>query len=429
MIRKKAGLKRTYSVLALMLSMALLFGCSSQAAPEAGQASNPITFWYDKTGVAGEAIEKTINSFKQAHPELQVNSVYVADLTVGGGQKLLSAIAGGTGPDVVFFDRFQIASWAEQDALTDLTSLMEQNGVDSSRFYPAAWNEVVVGGKIFGMPVTTDGRVLFYNKDHFKEAGLNPDNPPRTIEELEQAAAQLDAKSADGNRAAFVPWAGQGNFYTWGWTFGGEFYNPDTEEVTANDPNIVAAMQWIQDYANAHDVTKFSAITSNAQLDPFAAGQISMEVGNNLLVSTIKNNNPDLNYGVTPIPAPKGLESTTWSGGYSVVIPRGAKNVEGGFELVKYFAEDTAQEFMAGAYLSVVPEVNEKVFADDPVSRQILGLLDIAHWRPVISQGQLLWNELQSGLETAYNNKANPRDILNDITAKVNEALKQDRQH
>ncbi|AJY77500.1 hypothetical protein VN24_04570 [Paenibacillus beijingensis] len=417
----------------------MLFGCSqasetagtsngssaNTAASGSASAGKTVTFWHDKTGVAGEAITAAANAFQADHPEIKLNVVYVADLTVGGGQKLLSAVAGGTAPDAVFFDRFQIASWADQGALVDVTDRVSADKLDKNRFYPAAWNEVVYKDRVYGLPVSTDGRVLYYNKDHFKEAGLDPEKPPATIKELEEDAAKLTVK--DGGtykRFGLIPWSTQGNFYTWGWVFGGDFYNTETGEVTANNPKNVEALQWLQQFANKYDISAMQSLSDASKVNPFAAGVTSMVIGNNLTSAQIRDANPKLDFGVTAIPTPSGQNNVTWSGGYSVVIPKGAKNPDGAWELLKYFTGDKAQEELAKAYLSVVHSVNEKVFKDDPINTRILSVLNDARWRPVIPQGQLLWNELQSAMDLAVNNKGNPQELLDGVTDKVNAALK-----
>lgn len=417
---------RILIVTAYTCFLGLLLGCSNNDS----KADTPsMTFWHDKTGVAAEAVTAIAQSFQDEHPEIKVNTVYVADLSEGGGQKLLTAIAGGDPPDAVFFDRFQIASWANQQALTDLTDRVAASSLDPNRFYKASWSEVVYEDKVYGIPVTIDGRVLFYNKDHFKEAGLDPDQPPSTIRQLEEYAGKLNLVEGNGfKRFGFVPWFSQGNFYTWGWVFGGEFYNDLSSQVTANEPHLVEALTWLQMYARQYNMSAVRSITDSKQVSPFAAGQISMEIGNNLEAATIKANNPSLNYGVAPIPTPDGNRQTTWSGGFSLVIPRGAKNPDAAWELVQYFAGDKAQETVGKVYLSVIPEVNERLFKDDPVNKQIMSLLDIAHWRPVIPQGQLLWNELVKAMDLAISGNAEPESILSDVTSKVNAELKQSQQ-
>lgn len=414
--------KRLRTMVIVLLCLVILLGCSAK--DRSLSAEKVMTFWHDKTGVAAEAVDSIVKGFQKQHQSYKVNSVYVADLTVGGGQKLLTAIAGGEPPDAVFFDRFQIASWASQEALTDLTDRVRDSGMNTDLFYKAAWNEVVYKERIYGLPVTTDGRVLFYNKDHFLEAGLDPNRPPATIAELEEYAAKLMLKEGQRyKRLGFVPWLGQGSFYTWGWAFGGDFYDSRTKQVTANEPKLVAAMEWLQDYSEQYEAQKINAFTGSEAVDPFLTGQVSMEIGNNLLVANLKANNPALNYDIAPIPTPDGEEEMTWSGGYSVVIPRGAEHPDEAWELIRYFAGDEAQELIGKAYLSAIPEVNERIFHNDPINKKIMSLLDNAHWRPVIPQGQLLWNELSSAVDLAINGKDTPERLLNEVTARVNTAL------
>lgn len=397
---------------------------SAAAASPASKAKGTVTFWHDKTGVMGDSLNAAAAKFQEAHPEWKVESVYVADLTVGGGQKLMTSVLGGQAPDVVFFDRFQIASWADQEALVDITDRVAADKLDSSRFYPSSWNEVVYKKKVYGVPVSTDGRVLFYNKEHFKAAGLDPEKPPKTIRELEEAAAKLTVKEGNAfKRIGFAPWQNQGNFYTWGWVFGGSFYDEATGKVTANDPKLVEALQWLQDYAAKYDPVEVKSLASSTQVDAFVAGNSSMVVSNNLLAATIKANNPGLNYGVAEIPTPGGDRTVTWSGGYSLVIPKGAKNPDGAWELMRYFTQDEGQEFVTRFHLSVVPSVNQKVFANDPASLKVMSMLSQSKWRPVIPQGQLLWNELANAMDMAINNKGKPQQLLDDVTAKVNTAL------
>jgi multiple sugar transport system substrate-binding protein len=416
----KKGLRA--GLAAVLLTLVLLAGCSSVAAVDS-QAARTVTFWHDKTGVAAEALEQALAGFREQHPEITVNAVYAADLSVGGGQKLLTAIAGGNAPDAVFFDRFQIAAWAEQGALTDLSGRVAADAVNPHRFYSSAWDEVMYGAGIYGLPVTTDGRVLFYNKEHFALSGLDPDRPPTTIAQLEEYAERLTISGGAGyERFGFVPWLGQGSFYTWGWAFGGSFLDEAAERISLQDERLVSALEWLQHYAEAGDKRHMNALAASGPHEPFASGLVSMEIGNNLLAATIRQINPELDYAIAPIPVAEGSSFRTWSGGYSMVIPKGARNEEDGWSLVKYFTEDKAQQALASVYLSVVPALNERLFADDPVNGAIVKLLPRSYSRPVLPQGQLLWNELAVALDMAVNGKGEPRQLLELAEARVNAA-------
>ncbi len=127
----------------------------------------------------------------------------------------MTAIAGGNAPDLVFFDRFKVGSWANQGSLTSLTEYAERDGISREDFYEYTWDESSYEDDLYAVPLTTDSRLLFYNKDHFSEVGLDPDNPPTTIAELEEAADLLTI--IDGNRIerlGLIPWISQGWLYS-----------------------------------------------------------------------------------------------------------------------------------------------------------------------------------------------------------------------
>ncbi len=95
------------------------------AAPAAGGAAQATVEWWDsQTGVDEEITKKMIDTFQQKNPDIKINRTYIAqEQGTQANQKLLTAIAGGTPPDVYKFDRFIVAQFAAQDFLTDLTDL------------------------------------------------------------------------------------------------------------------------------------------------------------------------------------------------------------------------------------------------------------------------------------------------------------------
>ncbi|GIN71414.1 ABC transporter substrate-binding protein [Bacillus sp. J14TS2] len=425
-----------FMLIAMLTLLLFLSGCSSNEGASSGgkkgdDDKTEITFWHGSTGIGLEAMEALVKSFEEAHPDIKVKMVYT-EANEGADQKLLTSVTGGNPPDVATFDRFKVGSWADQDALTDLTDMAAADGISRDRYYPYAWDEASYEDKLYAIPYSTDSRLLYYNKDHFKEVGLDPDDPPKTIEELEAAAEKLTIK--EGNRfkrIGFIPWYGQGWLYSWGWSFGGEFYDESTGEVIANDPKIVEALEWMVEFGKKYDVEDISGFESSAgsdALDPFISGQLSMKIDGNWTVTGISKFKPDLNYGVTPIPTPTGTDFTTWSGGHSFIIPKGAKNVEAAWEFLKYFGgPEGAKAYyskLEGDF-SVQPLVNEELGrGDDPILKEFVDILPNSHHRPVISEGQLLWNELATAVENSTRGNGTPQENLDKATEAVNKALK-----
>ncbi len=388
-----------------------------------------ITFWHGTTDVEKEALEEIVKKFNEKNPETKVKPVYIAQQGEGQNEKLLAAIAGGHPPDVAYFDRFEIGSWAEQGSLTEITEQAKKAGIDNESYYDYAIAEATYKGKLYGLPMDSDSRLLFYNKDHFKEAGLDPEKPPKSIAELEKAAKKLTVKK--GNRfeqIGFVPWYGQGWLYTWGWAFGGDFYDEKSGKVIAHDPKVVESLQWMADYAKKYgieDVTAFTDSAGSAAESPFLTGQLSMMVNVPTQIGGIQKYKPDLNYGVAPIPTPTGDNFTTWAGGFSFVIPKGSKHEKEAWEFMKFAAGPEGQEIyskMTGNFASI-QSINEELYKDDPIKKEFVDSLLQAHHRPVISEGSLLWNELTKARDLAIREKNSPEKLLKAVSNKVNDAL------
>jgi multiple sugar transport system substrate-binding protein len=210
----------------------ILAACTPQAGGrqagsggQAGAKQVTLEFWtpWAPNAPDGQLLQNTLlPEFEKANPGFKVNYTQVA--TSGNTQaseKLLTAINAGTPPDVNYFDRFIVTSWAAQGFLTDISDYAKRDNFTQTMFLKEAWDEATWAGKLYATPFTTDFRMLYYNKAHFQEAGLDPNKPPKTIAELDETAEKLTRRDgAKFSRMGFVPWAYQGWLYTWGWLWG-----------------------------------------------------------------------------------------------------------------------------------------------------------------------------------------------------------------
>ncbi|WP_413376422.1 ABC transporter substrate-binding protein [Paenibacillus taichungensis] len=423
--------KIAFPILVYFLAMSLLVtACSTKgdSSDQAGEGNTTVTMWHGLTSIDLDNMNKVVKAFEEKNPTIKMKLVYT-ESSEGSDQKLLTAVAGGNPPDVALFDRFKVGTWAAQGSLTDLSSMAAESGIRKEMYYPFAWEESSYQGKLYAMPMDTDSRLLFYNKDHFKEVGLDPNKPPQTIAELEAAAEKLTIKEGKRfKRIGFIPWYSQGWLYTWGWAFGGEFKDAATGKITANDPKVVEALQWMTDFGkkyNVEDIAGFTSAAGTEEMDPFISGQVSMKISGNFTVKGIEKFKPDLNYGVAPIPTPTGTNFTTWSGGGSAIIPKGAKNVAAAWKFLEFLGKEEGQTLLnADSQISVIDSVNDKYgYKDDPIMKEFINILPNSHNRPVIPEGQLLWNELASATEKATRGNGTPKENLDRVTEIVNKAL------
>lgn len=306
--------------------------------------------------------------------------------------RFLVSVAGDSSPDVIQFDRYAVAEWAARGGFEPLDQYIAKDkaaGIDTpepSKFYPAAWNEAMYDGKSYGIPISIDNRVLMYNKDSFRRAGLvdangNP-TPPRTWEDtrtfmrkltvvqhrstgeqmtLERyfeslpagAPRRLDAKSHKLVNVGFIPMYGNSWLYIFGWMNRGEFMSADGRTVTLNDPQIVEALNWCKsiydELGGYEEVRGFEQGFQGGALDPFISGKVSMKIDGYWQMQTLGQFARNVEFGCAPPPLPEstiaaGIDKLSWTGGWTYSIPATARNKDAAWELIRYLTSKDAIE-------------------------------------------------------------------------------------
>lgn len=418
--------------LSLLVVLVMVLSVISTAA-----AKTTLDVWVAMTATDYKPFEKLMEEYERLNPDIEINALQV---TTGETnlQKLLTAIAGGTAPDaMIYFDRFNTAQWAAQGALMPITRYVEaSNVIKPDDYYPAAWDEVNFKGDIYGLPYETDARALFYNKNMFREAGLDPEKPPRTWEEVDLYNEKLTKKNKDGSYdvIGFIPWEGQGWLYTWGWLAGGEFYNPETRRVTLTDPRIVKALQWQVDFAKKYGVTEVASFRSGfgtLSMNPFVAGKLAMIVTGPWDLTYYRQYNENLDFGVAPLPYPEdGGVPCTWAGGHSNIIPRGAKHPDEAYKFIEWVSTGDRLAYWNKEtnHIPTIRSVAERPeFVNDPLLKVFIDILPTARNRPVIPAGQTLWDQLVAAAEKARHGELSPEAALREAERRVNNELRRMR--
>lgn len=165
------------------------------------------------------------------HPEVQINlrTVQFRDMV----NDLARAIAAGNAPDITYIDNPEVALFASRGLLLDLRPMIEQSEVIRlDDIYPGPLASVSYEGGIYGIPRGANTIALYYNADMFRAAGLDPDNPPRTWDELYEAAKVLTDPEAGVYGLAFSAVAteeGTFQFLPWIQMTGGDYDHVNTE--------------------------------------------------------------------------------------------------------------------------------------------------------------------------------------------------------
>ncbi|MGN0972841.1 MAG: ABC transporter substrate-binding protein [Aristaeellaceae bacterium] len=424
--------------LALVLTLVLLAACMPLGALAEGEVTT-VTVWHTwGSGANLDALNVIVDSFNETvgkEKGIVVDINYVASKQSGNThtmEKLMAAIAANEAPDIALLDNFQVASWAAQNALMPLDELMESVKLDIGNMYDWAQEGSSYRGSTYSIPYNGEVRCLFVNMDMFEDAGLTEADIPRTIDQLTEVAKKLTIEDEQGFvQAGFIPWNNAGKpIYTWGWAFGGEFYDAENNVLTVNAPEIIEAVQWEYDLASSFGLTKFrdwaSSVTSGSgTTDAFIAGKVAMTVKRNDELTDINTYAPDMNLVIAPIPTKDESLTTTWAGGWGWTIPRGSQHPEAAIEFMKYTASEEAQTLLVNHCnkLSVLDTVNTAVYADNPQFETVLEVLPYARIRPAVPVGQMLWDNLNTVLNNVLNDIGTPESELNALYESINDEL------
>jgi multiple sugar transport system substrate-binding protein len=403
--------------------------------PTRAQDSGEVVFWCDFVANDFANVKAVADAYNAQATGAKVNLVQIPAGNETDVTKLMTAVRGGTGPDIYFLDRFTVAQRAADGVLQDMS---EMGGDDVIKNYiPFAQAEATYNGKVYALPFDTDARALYYNKGMIQSAGadpaeLDPANGPVTWDKVAEIAAKLNVQDSNGNytQMGFVPWLNQGWHYTYGFSWGGKFFDYAACQVTPDDPPVVDAFTWVQNYCNGLGADKVQAFGGPADLPgadpaqhPFHLGQLAMQITGDWEIGQMKLYASNIDYGITWMPVPKaGDNSVTWAGGWSLAIPQGAKNVEGAWTAVQWMAGEeggriyTKQSEHLPTWASLLNEGD--LFEEQ--HQFFAKLLPTAKSRPPIPVGAKYWDELTVAWQKNNLDQGKPADLLKSVKDRVN---------
>jgi multiple sugar transport system substrate-binding protein len=409
--------------LALLIALpAVLAGCTRE--PTESHGRKIVRVWHVWGGTMAASFRQICATFSKEHPNIDLRPVFAAN-DLGTNQKFFTAVAAGKPPEVIFVDGPQVASWAEWGALEPLTQRCKQAGIKPEDYFPPCWRQTEYKGQVWALTFCADPNFGFvWNKALFRKAGLDPNKPPQTIAELDRDARILTHTNGQQiTQIGLIPWGQYGeanSLFTWGWAFGGSFYDPKTHQVTADNPGVVRALQWMTSYSKQYDVTKIAGLQQtfgSAEQNPFITGKVAMECLHIGGIDDLKRYAPNLDYGVSFIPAPPGGEPhSSWVGGWCVAIPKGAANPDAAWEFIHWLCatpEGTSMVARAGLFPGYRPSPAFAEIRGQKAYGQFLNILEeCKHQRPVMPVQARYMRELTRAVDSAIYGRCTPREAL-----------------
>jgi multiple sugar transport system substrate-binding protein len=332
------------------------------------QVSGTVELWHFFTEREADAIDQVIKDFESTHPNIKV--------TVKSGQddsKVTQAIGAGNGPDVgLSYSTDIVGKFCSSGAWVDLAPYISRDKVDLNQLNATTRSYTEFGGKRCAMPFLADAYGMYYNKDMFAKAGIA--GPPKTLDELTEDAKKLTVKNPDGSlkSVGFLPLY---DFYENAAAHlapatGAKWLTDDGKSAVAADPNWKTLLTWqknLVDWYGYDKLTKFKASLGDefSADNAFQKGQVAINIDAEFRLAFLKDQSPNLKYGVAPIPT---ADPARYGGGYVtgniMGISKNAKNPEAAWELIKYLTTNDAAITKLAGLLKNVPTTQKS--AADP---------------------------------------------------------------
>ncbi|MCU6734729.1 ABC transporter substrate-binding protein [Diplocloster agilis] len=306
-------------------------------APEAGGETGEavtLNFWNVFTGSDGDILREIVDKYNETNTDnITINMDIMPNDTLQ--QKLPASIATNTAPDFVLFGVENIAPYVSNDSLEDISDFWDTAGVDKSNFLENVVDLSYVDGKLYGTPMQYNVQYLYWNKDLFQAAGLDPDTPPATMEELADFAVKLTDSSKKQYGLALPTSVTYMQFL---WANGGDADDTETNTNLLNSEENLKTLEWLQDLAVNKKVTPENITGPDADT-MLQAGQVAMYMSGPWQINGL--NEAGIKFGIAPCVA-GSAGSFSPAGGCSFVIPKGTDETKkaAAYKFMKYWLTD-----------------------------------------------------------------------------------------
>ncbi len=388
-----------------------VFGTDALGAPK-----DTVEFWHSVENEPHKKIfDEVVKRFnvKNKNIRVQVSAVpgeVLKDVT--NISKLMNAVSSGTGPDVYRLDRFTVAERAALKLLEELSPHVPNEGELRANFADFAIRESLFRDKLFAVPDNIDARALFYRKDILTSVGVNPaefdsQKGPVSLDRFREVLAKVVKKNGQGELERLGLAIGKDQsflHYTWGMAMGGVFASEVACEVTPTHPGVRSGFQFGIDYLKSlggvekyqNFLRRFGEQGEFEKEHPFITGRVAFSVNGPWIMKQFAKRLSPEQWGVTYIPA-VGKEKFTWSGGWSYVIPKGARNPKGAMEFIRFLtAPETQKELIRD--LGILPSHKRLLKEPPPLSREMaffFSLMPFSRARPALPVSAMYWKELE----------------------------------
>lgn len=313
-----------------------------------------VDFWQNWPGILGKAVDQLASRFNASQTSIVVRPLVTE---VGNKpEKLLTAVVGGNPPDAVTLSDDLVLGFSSRGMLLPLDDrIAASNIIKRGNYADALWAPAKYQGRTYGVPAIENAPrlALGWNKTLFKAAGMDPEKPPTTLDELADFAERLTKVDANKNliQVGFDPLDAMGGgqaLNTWARAFGANWYDAQAQRIHIDTPQMAALVDYVTSFYKKYGPEKMAAFRqsyrmwSGAPESSFPRGVEAMILEGYWAPGELKATaQPGNVYGWTWMPTKTG-EKIQLMGGWNVCIPKGAKHVREAFKFIEFLSSDDA---------------------------------------------------------------------------------------
>ena len=337
----------------LGLSAAFAVGISMPAT-----ADTELTMYYPIAvgGALTEVVDSIVADFEAENPDIKVNAIYSGNYD-DTRVRALSALNSGDPAQLAVMFSIDAYDLIEQDLILPFDDVV--SGAEGANwlksFYPALMANGNIEGKTWGIPFQRSTIVAYYNKDMFRAAGLDPESPPTSWDELISMGKAL---TKDGAYGIMIPSTG----YPY-WMFqalaiqnGKEIMSNDGLTTYFDDPTVVETLEFWKSLSSEHGVMPGGTVEWGTLRQAFLEGQTAMMWHSTGNLTAVKKN-ASFDFGVAELPANVRKGSPTGGGNFYIFKDTSAEEQAAALKLIQFMtsAEQAAAWSIATGYMGVSP--------------------------------------------------------------------------
>ncbi|MCF8125740.1 MAG: ABC transporter substrate-binding protein [Desulfotignum sp.] len=427
----KSGIQK---IRVLLLAVILLSLSSMAFATE-------LTMFYPVAvgGPLTKLVDSMIQEFEAEHPQITVKAIYSGNYS-DTMTKAMTALKGGTPPHLSVILSTEIFTLIDNDAIVAFDDLVtndqEKQWLDC--FYPALMANSRTGGKTWSIPFQRSTIVMYYNKDAFRKAGLDPEKPPATWEELVEMGEQLTLRDADGKVTQWgleIPSTG----YPY-WMFGAlasqnnqVLMNQAGNQTYFNNPDVVGALRFWLDLGKTHQIMPEGTIEWSTLRTDFLEQKTAIMWHSTGNLTAVKDN-ATFDFGVAMLPAKKQRGTPTGGGNFYIFKQTTPEERKAALTLVKWMTQPdrTAQWSIGTGYLGTRPDAYEtdllKTYVKDfPAAAVARDQLKYAVAELSVHENGRVYKILNDAIQAALTGSKTPEAALEDAQKQADRILKRYR--